>query len=883
MNLEGILTQSHRNAGTVALVAADGSVLAVVATAPNGRFALSAATVPSDATLYGFPNLALTAAHVPEGLSRRANGLFYEAALPAASRPGALIYLNAASTAARAVQAANTALTPAQVDAHVKGHLFGAMVAKYLPGYSAGFLAHIAAPHVLEFPKLQATVAAAGGWHAWAARAVAMPPPVRPLFATPPPRRAHTPGATPVPLSEDDAPAIPASANWSADDTTWMDVLSAEDGAFADSMEDLSEVTDGVAASVTKDAFATSASDLLKWGAKDLAGGIISGVGSQLVSLVCSWIFNSGSSSVSTALQQIDQQLTTIVNNQATIIQQLSEVLNELDQLDVNLLSASMTTAVANIQSSVQTVSGYTTATTGNAPAVLAAFAAEILNPDGGVVESLQVIHDTIMGTGLATSLPAALATAMTKPGGVYGTAQNFLSNGNCFARVQWLFHYYSMLQTQGVQLVIQAQNYQANAAVSSPTTPLTISAAATAAYQATLIGGSGSAGGAPNLVQQRDLFRATFWPYYHRFQGLLGALPDDMATGLIPRVANQAPGTIYFETQSGLLVLGHFSGKLRNWSAGTDVLAKNSALIGNSWNLPPALPAWRYPLGSEFAQIFAPTGGLSRYGGWNLFQYLYDQGFTDDKADYVAGFEFGAIFTGGSGYWGDAWRKNTQNGTSRPAFAHPPFDINGNPVPVHTWKHESSGGNEPWLYCFNGTWPGALACNNTYRFISSQCYNIYAPGDPSTAWADHPWFQISGGVIVTDAWVGYLPPGSYPASCQDIAVTFSCTAPLSNGTTTQVTFDLTTRGDVALSVVDGVVSLANPYAPPLVNGAPAFTAGPRTGYLPPGNYAGCTNVQVQLTCNANNGSSYVPASFDLTPYALGGVAIANTNGVLTG
>lgn len=882
MLLEGLLTQPHREPGTVALVATDGSLLAAVATAPNGRFSLTCTTVSPGAALYGFPNLALAATQVPEALSRRADGLIYEAAVPVDSRAGALIYLNAASTAARAVQAANTALTPAQADAHVKGHLFGAMVAKYMPGYSAGFLTHIAAPHVLAFPKLQATVAAAGGWHAWAARAVAMPPPVRPLFATPPPRRAHTPGATPAPLSEDDAPDIPASANWSADDTTWMDVLSAEDGAFADSMEDLSEVTDGVAASVTEDAFATSASDLLKWGAKDLAGGIISGVGSQLMSLVCSWIFNSGSSSVSTALQQIDQQLTTIVNNQATIIQQLSEVLNELDQLDVNLLSASMTTAVANIQTSVQTASGYTTATTGNAPAVLATFAAEILNPDGGVVESLQVIHDTIMGTGLATSLPAALATATTKPGGVYGTAQNFLSNGNCFARAQWLFHYYSMLQTQGVQLVIQAQNYQANATVSSATTPLTISAAATAAYQATLIGGSGSGGAAPNLVQQRDLFRATFWPYYHRFQGLLGALPDDMATGLIPRVAAQEPGTIYYETQSGLLVLGHFSGKLRNWSAGTDVLAKNSALIGNSWNLPPALAAWRYPLGSEFAQIFAPTGGLSRYGGWNLFQYLYDQGFTDDKADYVAGFQFGAIFTGGSGYWGDAWHTNTYKFAPQPSFAHPPFDINGNAIPVTTWKDGSSA-YEAWHYCFNGSWPGALACNNTYRFISSQCYNIYAPGDPSTAWADHPWFQISGGVIVTDAWAGYLPPGSYPASCQDIAVTFSCTAPLPNGTTTQVTFDLTTRGDIALSVVDGVVSVVNPYAPPLVNGAPAFTAGPRTGYLPPGNYAGCTNIQVQLVCQANNGSTFVPASFDLTPYALGGVAIANTNGVLTG
>ncbi len=883
MNFEGLLTQPHRNPGTVALVAADGSVLAAVATAPNGRFSLSCPTVPPGAVLYGFPDIALTAAQVPEAISRRASGLVYEATLPVAPRSGVLIYLNAASSAARAVQAANAALTPAQVDAHVKGHLFGAMVAKYLPGYSAGFLAHVAAPHVLAFPKLQSSVAAAGGWHAWGTSLALQRPPLRPLFATLPPRRpAHEPGSSPSPLSEDDPPEIPASAKWSADDTTWMDVLSAEDGAFADSMEDLSEVTDGVAASVTEDAFATSASDLLSWGAKDLVGGMISGVGSQLMSLVCSWIFNSGSSSVSAALQQIDQQLTTIVNNQATIIQQLSEVLSELDQLDVNLLSTAMTTAVANIQSSVQTASGYTTSTTGYAPSDLATFAAEILNPDGGVVESLQTIHDTIMGNGLATSLPAALATAVTKPGAVYSTAQNFLSNGNCFARVQWLFHYYSMLQTQGVQLVIQAQNFQANAAVNSATTPLAISRAATAAYNAILIGGAGNGSAAPNLVQQRDLFRATFWPYYHRFHGFLGALPDDMATGLIPRVASQEPGTIYLETQSGLLVLGHLSGKLRNWSAGTDVLTKNSTLIGTSWNLPPALTAWRFPLGSEFTQIFTPTGGLARYGGWNLFQYLYDQGFTDDKKDYVAGFQFGAIFCGGSGYWGDAWHTNTGQSTKKPSFAHPPFDINGNPVPAST-SQDRTHANEPWRYSFNGTWPGALVCNNSYRYYSSQCYNIYSPGDASTAWADHPWFQISGGVIVTDAWEGYLPPGSYPASCQDIAVTFSCTAPLPDGSTTQVTFDLTTRGDIALSVVDGVVSVVNPYAPPLVNGAPAFTAGPRTGYLPPGNYAGCTNVQVRLVCQANNGYGLVPASFDLTPYALGGVAIANTDGVLTG
>lgn len=883
MLLEGLLTQPHRVPGTVALIAPDGSVLAVVATALNGRFALTSAAVPPGAALYGFPNLALPAAQVPEAISRSASGLVYEAALPIAPRAGALIYLNAASTAARALQAASPALTPTQADAHVKGHLFGAMVAKFMPGYSAGFLAHIAAPHVLAFPKLEATVAAAGGWHAWGASLATQRPPVRPLFATPPPRRpAHAAGSSPAPLSEDDPPEIPQSAKWSADDTTWMDVLSAEDGAFADSMEDLAETTDGVAASVTESAFSTSASDLLTWGAKDLVGGMISGVGSQLMSLVCSWIFNSGSSSVSAALAQIDQQLTTIVNNQATIIQQLSAVLAELDQLDVNLVSETMVTAVSNIQSSVQIASGATTATGGNAPATLAAFAAEVLNPDGGVVQSLQTIHDTIMGAGLATSLPAALATAMTRPDAVYGTAQNFLSNGNCFATAQWLFHYYSMLQTQGVQLVIQAHNYQANATVTSVTTPLAVSPAATAAYNATLIGGSGAGGSAPNLVQQRDLFRATFWPYYHRFHGLLGALPDDMATGLIPRVSDQTPGTIYYETQSGLLVLGHFSGKLRNWSAGTDVLSKNSTLIGNAWNLPSALTAWRYPLGSEFAKIFAPTGGLSRYGGWNLFQYLYDQGFTDDKADYVAGFQFGAIFTGGSGYWGDAWHTNTHKAWPQPSFAHPPFDINGNPIPVTT-SQDGSRAFEPWHYCFNGTWPGALACNNTYRFISSQCYNIYSPGDASTAWADHPWFQISGGVIVTDAWEGYLPPGSYPASCQDIAVTFSCTAPLSNGTTTQVTFDLTTRGDIALSVVDGVVSVVNPYAPPLVNGAPAFAAGPRTGYLPPGNFAGCTNVQVQLVCQANNGYGFVSASFDLTPYALGGVAIANTDGVLTG
>lgn len=882
MNLEGLLTQSHPEPGTVALIATDGSVLTAVSTAPNGRFSLTCPTVPPGAALYGFPNLVITAAQVPEALSHRARGLVYEAALPTASRAGALIYLNAASTAVRTVQAANAALTPAQADAHVKGHLFGAMVAKFMPGYSAGFLAHIAKPHVLAFPKLQATAAAAGGWHAWAANAATTPPPTRPLFATPPPRRAHTPGATPAPLAEDDPPEIPESANWSADDTTWMDVLGAEDGAFADSMEDLAETTDGVAASVTESAFSTSASDLLKWGAKDLAGGLISGVGSQLMSLVCSWIFNSGSSSVSAALQQIDQQLTTIVNNQATIIQQLSEVLAELDQLDVNLVSETMTTAVANIQSSVQIASGATTATGGNAPANLATFATEILNPDGGVVESLQTIHDTIMGVGLATSLPAALATAMTRPGAVYGAGQSFLSNGNCFATAQWLFHYYSMLQTQGVQLVIQAHNYQTNAAVDSVTTPLAVSAAAAAAYDAALIGGSGSGGAAPNLVQQRDLFRATFWPLSHRFQGLLGVLPDDMAVPLLPKVAGQQPGTIYYEVQSGLIVLGHLSGKLRNWSAGTDVLTKNSALIGNSWNLPPALAAWRYPTQAEFTKIFAPTGGLSRYGGWNLFQYLYDQGFTDDKADYVSGFSFVQLFTAGSGYYGDAWDTCTNAYYPRPFFLYPPVDINGNPIAAYTWKSGMSAWSS-WNYKFEGTWPGALRCDNTYHFKSSMCYNIYKPGDISTAWAGYPWFQVSGGVIVTDAWAGYLPIGSYPASCQNIAVTFSCTAPLPDGSTTQVTFDLTTRGDIALSVVDGVVSVVNPYAPPLVNGAPAFAAGPRTGFLPPGNYAGCTNIQVQLVCQANNGSTFVPASFNLTPYTLDGVAIANTNGVLTG
>jgi hypothetical protein len=881
MHLEGFLTQPHREPGTVALLASDSSVLAAVATAPNGRFSLTCADVPPGAALYGFPNLAITAAEVPEAISHRASGLVYEAALPVASRAGVLIYLNVASTAVCAVQSANAALTPAQADTHVKGHLFGAMVAKLMPGYSAGFLAHIAAPHVLAFPKLQSAVAAAGGWNAWATRAAAMPPPVRPLFATPPPRRALA-LAAPTPQAEDTAPSIPESANWAAADTTWMDVLSAEDGAFADSMQDLAETTDGVAASVTDTAFATTASDLIKWGAKDLAGGMISGVGSQLMSLVCSWVFSSGSSSVSAALQQIDQQLTTIVNNQATIIQQLSEVLTQLDQLDVNLVSETMTAAVANIQTAVQTASGYTTTTTGHSTTTLTNFANEVLDVDGGVVDSLQVIHDTIMGTGLATSLPAAVATAMTKPGAVYGAAQNFLSNGNCFATAQWLFHYYSMLQTQGVQLVIQAQNYQTNVAVSSVTTPLAISTAATAAYNAALIGGSGTGGAAPNLVQQRDLFRATFWPLSHRFQGLLGVLPDDMAVALLPKVANQEPGTIYYETQSGLIVLGHLSGKLRNWSAGTDVLSVNSSLIAGSWTLPPALTAWRYPTQAEFTTIFAPTGGLSRYGGWNLFQYFYDQGFTDDKADYVSGFSFLQLFTSGSGYYGDAWDTCTDSYWPRPSFVHPPFDINGNAIAANTWKSGISAWSS-WNYNFQGTWPGALRADNTYHFKSSQCYNIYFPDDPSTAWADHPWFQISGGVIVNDAWAGYLPLGSYAASCQDIAVTFSCTAPLPDGSTTQVTFDLTTRGDVALSVVDGVVSVVNPYAPPLVNGAPAFAAGPRTGFLPPGNYAGCTNIQVQLVCQANNGYGYVPASFNLTPYTLDGVAIANTNGVLTG
>lgn len=880
VDLTGLLTQhasAAGTAGTVALVAADNAVLAIAATEPNGRFQISAPSVPAGAKLYGFPTLELTAAEVPEAIARRASGLVYEAPIPVGGRPGALIYLNEASTCVCAVLASKTALTPEQADAHVKAHLFGAMVAKFMPGYSAGFLAHIAPPHVLSLRGLQASAAAAGGLPAWGARLATAKPPVRAPFATPRPT-----GLGSIEGQVEDEPAIPSSANWAADDPAWMDVLSDENSTIADSMSDLAETCDGVAAGVTDTAFATTASDLLKIGAKDLAGGAASAVGSQLFSLVCSWVVGSGSDSTATALTNISAQLTTIVANQVTIIHQLSQVLADLDKLDETLLSLAMTASIANIQSSVQTISGYLTTTGGNSTTTMTQFASGVLSPNGGVVDSLQQIHNIIMGAGDPITLPAAMVAALTKPGAINGAGQNFLSNGNCFTAVQWVFHYYSLIQTQGVQLVIQAQNYQANSAISSVTTPLGVAGAAVATYNNTLIGGAGNGGSPPNLVQQRDLYRATFWPYYNLFQGLLGALPDDMATGLIPHVAGQ-PGTIYYEINSGLLVLGHLSGKLRNWSAGTDVLAQNSGLLGTSWTLPAQLPAWRYPKQAEFGQIFSPTGGLSGYGGWNLFQYLYDQGFTDDKADYGSGFSFVALFTAdGTGTWDDAWYVRTDSFMKPPPFAHPPFDINGNPVAAYMWKDGGSPWNS-WHYNFQGTWPAALLANNSYEYMSSQCYNIYAPGDPSQAWAAHPWFWVSGGMVVTDAWVGYLPAGSYAGSCIDIAVTFTCTATLANGSTTQVSFDLTTQGDIALSVVDGVVSVVNPYLPPLVSGVPVFTAGTRTGFLPPGNYPNCTNLMVQLVCQADaGGGQYQAASFNLTPYTLGGVAIANTDGVLT-
>ncbi|BBB70208.1 hypothetical protein UNDYM_5955 (plasmid) [Undibacterium sp. YM2] len=877
--LEGFLSQPQAEPGTVALVVADGTVLATVTTAPNGRFELEYPTVPANAVLYGFPNLTLTQSQISEGITLDVDRSIYEAIPPVVPQPGQLIYLNEASTATRAVLIHNSEFSSDQADAHVKAHLFGATATAFMPGYTAPFLLHIAAPNVLNRSKLKASISEAGEISAWSNKIAKTPPPRFSLFATPGLRPTITSELSVTSLAVDNAPVITASATWASNDTTWMDVLNAQDGTFADSMGDLAQTTDGVAASVMEDAFETTASDLLSFGAKSFAGGMASAVGSQIMSLVCSWIFGDKSNPIATALQNIENELTTVINNQLKIIQQLSAVLTDLHQLELNVLSAQMTTAVANVQSTVQTITGYTTTTKGIDPSQISAIATKILDPNDGVTDSIQIIHDTIMGTGMATPLPVALQNAIINAGGVYGTAQNFLSNESCFATAQWLFHYYSVIQTQGVQLVIQAQNYQANASVDSPNTNLTISTSAKAFYNAWLIGGSGIGNAVPNITQQRDLYRATFWQYFKSFATLLGPLPDDMAVAYIPEVVGQ-PGNIYYETQSQLLVLGHLSGKLRNWSAGTDVLSVNSGLIGTPWSLPAMLNTWRYPMQAEFGKIFQPTTGISRYN--NIFQYLYDQGFNDDRSDYGATFSFSSLFAAdGTGYEGSAWFVRTNSWVKPAPFAHPPFDIDGNQVSENMWKDGGSPYNS-WHYEFQGTWPSALQSNNSYTYFSSKCYNIYSPGDPSQAWA-HPWFAVSGGIVVTDLLANYLPAGSYLDSCSNITIIFTCTALLSDGTYGSVSFDLTSSGDVALSIVDGAASIVNPYLPPLVNGIPAFTPGPRTGFLPPGNYTGCTNVEVQLRCNADNGSGQnVPASFNLTPYTFSGVAIANTNGVLT-
>lgn len=737
---------STENTGTIAALDEQQKVLAIATTTADGRFTLSAAITEPGYRLYGFPGQSLNDDSIASAL-QTPDAVYYEALIPETESPWIALYLNAGSSMVTAAHKAS--IEDSQVQKKVKSLLFGEAVALFMPGYTADFIAHIAHPETFDGSLFLSKSLEAGGPAALSDQLLNRTDTEKnrtPAFANP---RAATVGAE-APLSANVEPStivIPPSATWACNVEQWIDTLDAEGGVYANTMTTLSEVSDGLAASAGTEASGFALKTLGSLG-QSITGKLASLVSSQLFGLVEGWIFGQPKNLVLELLQNISKQLQAVINNQLQIMNDLNAIMNLLHTIQQDAILEHLAQPLTTIQLNVQTSYGFSSTSNSGIPsATLALAALNITDPNNGVIWALQDIHNLITGASGATSLPEAVFQCYPKPSSVNGMNQNFLSNENFYLKIQGLYHYYASVQTQGVQLVMQAYNYILNQNISNDSTPYPASPNAISYYNNWLIGGKGTDGSTPNLVIQRNLYQSCFNPYYKNFQGYMGALPDDMAVCLIPHSSGQiAP--IFYSIEGGFLVLGMVSYSLRNWSAGTNVLSVQRYGNAASWVLPNVLKqAFHFPSQLELRSMVGQASTSEIYSG-NYYSYLHDQGFTDDSVIYgTEFFQQVMVWTNGySEYYSPHYNLgNWPNWNPK----YNPFDIDNHkikmkgmtPSPAHYYMII---GNLPIGIQLQGNPTGDFNLRN----YSSNPYDVHRD---NAAWSA-PTNQIYGGLIIVDA-----------------------------------------------------------------------------------------------------------------------------------
>ena len=430
-------------------------------------------------------------------------------------------------------------------------------------------------------------------------------------------------------------PIIDSSANWALNHDSWKTILDNQTDGLAARMKNMEDITDGLATMANGlpgqhkelESSSITLSSFGKWAGSKIGNKLGAYAASYGFSLLEKWIFDKKSpqEELQNTLCQISTQIQTVISNQLVEIHILQEIIKLLKKNEVQSIILSMQNSVSVIQSNYQAVYTKSQTTTGISSSDIQSLVSDILSTDTGVEESMINIYNGLCGTtnsGLASPLMSYLTDG-----------QDLLGNKNFYAAVQNIFSFYTLLQTQGVMLCVQAHNYNANKTVNNPDTALTSNSTAISAYNNWCIGGSGiNSTTPPYITQQINLFQTTYKSLYQPFiNNVSSPMPDDMAIGLIPQTSSQ-PTPIYYNSTSNLLIFGYVSTWVKNWTSDNDVFDRNKQYFpsGSFFPLPGNL-TWRYPSMIEWNKIV--ENGKKDYSN-NIFTYLQEQGINFGEID---------------------------------------------------------------------------------------------------------------------------------------------------------------------------------------------------------------------------------------------------------
>ncbi|MTI87166.1 MAG: hypothetical protein FH748_04270 [Balneolaceae bacterium] len=660
------------------------------------------------------------------------------------------IYLNGASTLITALMEEDTSLGYEEASDTIRNYLFGNVYQQFAPGYCTEFIAQVSPPSLFS-PHKFLGVACSEGRMAYVRKLVTNQDQLKTTTNAYIDEYADS-IKSPVPENENtnssSAPTIPSSANWAMNHSSWASIIKLQTAKLAGRMKNIEHITDGIAAMAngipgngnTEGSAGSTLGDFGKWAKTQLAGNVAAYVCSYGFSLLKSWIFNKQSpqKEIQKALSQISGQLSTVISNQVVEIKALHRIIHLLHKNEVQKIVLNMTNSVSVIQSNYQVVYNHTQTKSGLSGKHLHSIAKTILNADVGVPEALLNIYNNIDGTA-NKGLPSPLLKYLTDE-------QDLLGNQNFYAAVQKIFAYYALLQTQGVMLCVQAHNYDKNKSVSAPSTKLQTSSSAKALYNEWLIGGAGAGeNGKPYLTMEIQLFQSTFSDYYTPFQGNVssGNLPDDLAIGLVPQIADQ-PTPVFYNKVANLLIFGYVSEWVKNWTSGHDIIKHNKQYFpgGKFFPLPGNLE-WRYPSLNEWDLI--TKNGADTHT--NIFNYLKDQGVNFGGIDISA---LDGLWSCDSASVPVAWDFDTKLPFKQNPV--PPKTANYADASVRFWHHNKCPfGPGLWhvqIPLNAESFAQAYAPNRTSFLNSSMNLDTYTPGTRTPSWQNSGFGKIYGMVV---------------------------------------------------------------------------------------------------------------------------------------